>query len=142
MSPAYISAIIKNLPNAKIVFDHFHVIKMFNEKLSELRRQLYHEVNDILQKKVMKGTRWLLLKNPENLDHRDEYRRLREALELLWLPPSMKEDLRQWKQTNKMTQWRKHVPAVPTFMKQLANTLARSGLLNTTITLSTGPLEY
>ena len=61
MSPAYISAIIKNLPNAKIVFDHFHVIKMFNDKLSELRRQLYHEVNDILQKKVMKGTRWLLL---------------------------------------------------------------------------------
>ena len=57
MSPAYISAIIKNLPNAKIVFDHFHVIKMFNDKLSELRRQLYHEVNDILQKQVIKGTR-------------------------------------------------------------------------------------
>ena len=30
MSPAYISAIINNLPDAKIVFDHFHVIKMFN----------------------------------------------------------------------------------------------------------------
>ncbi len=100
MSPAYISAIIKNLPNAKIVFDHFHVIKMFNDKLSELRRQLYHEVNDILQKKVMKGTRWLLLKNPENLDpDRDEHRRLREALELnqpLATAYYMKEDLRQF----------------------------------------------
>ncbi len=83
MSPAYISAILKNLPDAKIVFDHFHVIKLFNDKLSELRRQLYHEVNDILQKQAIKGTRWLLLKNPENLDpNRDEHRRLNEALEL------------------------------------------------------------
>jgi len=54
MSPAYISAILKNLPDAKIVFDHFHVIKLFNDKLSELRRQLYHEVNDILQKQAIK----------------------------------------------------------------------------------------
>ena len=156
MSPAYISAIIKNLPNAKIVFDHFHVIKMFNEKLSELRRQLYHEVNDILQKKVMKGTRWLLLKNPENLDpDRDEHRRLREALELnqpLATAYYMKEDLRQfWKQTNKMTatafleSWiRRASGSDVRILKQLANTLAshKSGLLNYyDYTISTGPLE-
>ena len=156
MSPAYISAIIKNLPNAKIVFDHFHVIKMFNEKLSELRRQLYHEVNDILQKKAMKGTRWLLLKNPENLDpDRDEHRRLREALELnqpLATAYYMKEDLRQfWKQTNKMTatafleSWiRRASGSDVRILKQLANTLAshKSGLLNYyDYTISTGPLE-
>ena len=156
MSPAYISAIIKNLPNAKIVFDHFHVIKMFNEKLSELRRQLYHEVNDILQKKAMKGTRWLLLKNPENLDpDRDEHRRLREALELnqpLATAYYMKEDLRQfWKQTNKMTatafleSWiRRARGSDVRILKQLANTLAshKSGLLNYyDYAISTGPLE-
>ena len=156
MSPAYISAIIKNLPNAKIVFDHFHVIKMFNDKLSELRRQLYHEVNDILQKKVMKGTRWLLLKNPENLDpDRDEHRRLREALELnqpLATAYYMKEDLRQfWKQTNKMTatafleSWiRRASGSDVRILKQLANTLAshKSGLLNYyDYPISTGPLE-
>ena len=28
MSPAYIAAVIDNLPQAAIVFDHFHVIKM------------------------------------------------------------------------------------------------------------------
>jgi len=33
MSPAYISAVTENLPEARIVFDHFHVIKMFNDKL-------------------------------------------------------------------------------------------------------------
>jgi len=29
MSPAYISAVKENLPHARIVFDHFHVIKLF-----------------------------------------------------------------------------------------------------------------
>jgi transposase len=40
MSPAYIAAALENLPNAAIVFDRFHVMKMYNDKLSGLRRQL------------------------------------------------------------------------------------------------------
>ena len=44
------------LPSAKIVFDYFHVIKLFNDNLSELQRKLFHEVNDIIQKQVLKGT--------------------------------------------------------------------------------------
>jgi transposase len=67
MSPAYISAIEKNLPQATIVFDHFHVIKMFNDKLADLRRKIQSEAEDA-HKRVLKGTRWLLLKNPENLN--------------------------------------------------------------------------
>ena len=70
MSAAYWGAVTTHLPKAKIVFDHFHVIKLFNEKLSELRRALYREATEMMQKKVLKGTRWLLLKNPENLDRR------------------------------------------------------------------------
>jgi transposase len=65
------------------VFDHFHVIKLFNEKLTQLRRELYREAGDLLHKKVLKGTRWLLLKNPENLnDDHNERGRLEEALSL------------------------------------------------------------
>ncbi len=106
MSPAYIAAISENLKQAVIVFDHFHVIKLFNEKLTELRQALYHEINDILQKKALKGSRWLLLKNPENLDgHRHEKERLEEALRLnqpLATAYYMKEDLRfLWNQHNK-----------------------------------------
>ena len=67
MSPAYQEAVPKYLPKATIVFDHFHVIKLFNEKLSDLRRNLFHQAED-QEKKVLKGVRWLLLKNPENLD--------------------------------------------------------------------------
>jgi len=106
MSPAYISAVSTHLPEATIVFDHFHVIKLFNDKLSGLRRDLYREAKDLLQKKVLKGTRWLLLKNPENLDSsKGEKDRLNDALQLnqpLSCAYYLKEDLRQvWFQPTK-----------------------------------------
>jgi transposase len=40
MSPAYILAVLEHLPKAQIVFDHFHVIKLYSDKLSALRRRL------------------------------------------------------------------------------------------------------
>src|SRR5208337_2307094 len=102
----YIRAVRDNLPRAVHVFDHFHVIKLFNEKLSAFRRQLYLELTTAHDRKVLKGTRWLLLKNPENLDpSRDEQQRLEEALRLnepLATAYYLKEDLRQiWDQPNK-----------------------------------------
>jgi transposase len=98
MSPSYISAVSTNLPKAAIVFDHFHIIKMFNDKLAELRRELQREAEDA-DKQVLKGTRWLLLKNPENLRaDRNERERLDAALKLnkpLATAYYLKEDLRQ-----------------------------------------------
>ena len=83
MSPAYIDAVTTHLPKAILVFDRFHVIKLFNEKLSNLRRDLYRQLSDTMQKNVLKGIRWLLLKRPEKLDpSRQEPERLREALRL------------------------------------------------------------
>src|SRR5438132_3646963 len=83
MSPAYIWAVSHHIPSAVIVFDHFHIIKLFNEKLSLLRRQLHRTAQQQGQAQVLKGTRWLLLKNPENLDpRRKEKQRLAEALRL------------------------------------------------------------
>lgn len=35
MSAAYSEAVRTHLPNAAIVFDHFHVVKAFNDKLSD-----------------------------------------------------------------------------------------------------------
>src|SRR3954452_17131974 len=62
MSAAYRSAVGRHLPEAVIVFVGFHVAQLFNEKLSDLRRALHHEAADVLEKSVLKGTRWLLLK--------------------------------------------------------------------------------
>ena len=70
MSPAYISAVKDHLPKTTLVFDHFHVVKLFNDKLSEFRRDYHRELTDKMQKKVLKGARWLLLKNPENLQEK------------------------------------------------------------------------
>lgn len=106
LSPAYGLAIRENLPDAVHVYDRFHVVKLFNDKLSELRREMQREAEGPLKKKVLKGTRWLLLKNPENLNkEKNERKRLEEAL-LLNRPLAMayylKEDLRQfWEQKNK-----------------------------------------
>ena len=83
MSPAYIDAVTTHLPGARLVFDRFHVIKLYNDKLSELRRALYQQFKDTMQKDVLKGVRWLLLKRPEHLDPtRNEPKRLQEALRL------------------------------------------------------------
>jgi len=82
MSPAYIEAVTRCLPQATLVFDRFHVMKLFNDKLSDLRRQLYREATEA-QKAVLKGIRWLLMKRPETLDvRRGEWERLEEALKL------------------------------------------------------------
>ncbi len=83
MSPAYIDAVTTHLPGARLVFDRFHVIKLYNDKLSDLRRAMYRELTENMHKEVLKGVRWLLLKRPENLDPaRNEPQRLEEALRL------------------------------------------------------------
>src|SRR5215213_9414417 len=83
MSAAYRQAVSTHLAGAKIVFDRFHVVKLFNEKLSDLRRALHREATDVMHKEVLKGTRWLLLKAAEDLDEeRDERKKLEEALAL------------------------------------------------------------
>ena len=156
MSPAYISAVIGHLPKAAIVFDHFHIVKLFNEKLSDLRRKLYHYVSTKMEKAVLKGTRWLLLKNPENLDDKkDETQRLQDALEInqpLATAYYMKEDLRQfWAMRDKVTaeafldDWarRARVSKIP-ILSKFANTLMayRTGILAYyDYPISTGPLE-
>jgi transposase len=156
MSPAFISAVTKNLPGSVLVFDHFHVIKLFLEKLSEFRRELYRELTEKMHKSVLKGTRWLLLKNPENLDEsKNEVRRLNEALELnrpLACVYYMKEELRAlWNQTDKaaagrlLKRWITRAEGSGIGMlKKFANTLAahRNQILNYyDHPISTGPLE-
>jgi transposase len=106
LSPAYISAVVKNLPEATLVFDRFHLIKLYNEKLSQLRRDLHCQLTDTMQKNSLKGVRWLLLKRPANLDAgRNEPERLAEALRLnepLAAAYYLKEELNQiWEQEDK-----------------------------------------
>jgi transposase len=155
MSAAYTRAVRDNLPRAVHVFDHFHVIKLYNDKLSAFRRQLFHELTAQGQK-LLKGIRWLLLKNPENLDPtKQEPQRLERALRLnapLALAYYLKEDLRQiWLQPTKaqarrfLEEWLACARASGLRMlEQFADTLQahQQGILNYyDYPISTGPLE-
>jgi transposase len=156
MGKPYIRAVREHLPRAVHVFDHFHVVKLYNDKLSALRRDLYRQLSDQGQRQLLKGTRWLLLKNPENLDpSRNEKQRLLEALRLntpLTLAYYMKEDLRQiWQQTDKATarrvlrDWirRARVSGIA-MLAQFVRTMYqhRNGILAYyDYRISTGPLE-
>jgi transposase len=156
MSAAYRQAVTAHLPKAKIVLDHFHVTKLFNEKLSNLRRALYNEATEVQHKEVLKGTRWLLLKNAENLDEKkDEKERLKEALALnepLSVAYYLKEDLRRfWQQPGKsfattfLDGWIRRAQASGIkALQQMAKTLAahRSGLLAYyDVMITSGPME-
>lgn len=156
LSAAYISAVMQNLKGAALVFDHFHIIKLMNEKLTQLRRELFHEATTKHQREVLKGTRWLLLSNPENLDpSKLEPSRLKVALALnepLATAYYLKEDLRQlWNQPSKahaerfLSAWAKQAQdSGIRVLQQFAKTLLghRTGLLNWyDHPISTGPLE-
>ena len=81
MSPAYTAAVRQNLPRAVLVYDAFHVIKLFNHNLSPLRRELYSQTKNQTARWMLKGVRWLLLKNPGNRNEaKGEKARLEEAL--------------------------------------------------------------
>ncbi len=156
MGRAYPLAVAELFPGVDLVYDRFHVIKLMNEKLTVLRREMHREARDKLQKDVLKGSRWLLLKNPENLsDERDERRRLQEALALnepLATAYYMKEELRQfWCQQSEdraaalLESWiRRAQLSGISVLKTMAKTLqsCRRGLLNWyRHPISNGPLE-
>jgi len=84
MGSAFIKSAHENQPQAANVVDHFHVIKLYNEKLTKLQRDLQNDAENAPQKKVLKGTRWLLLSNKDNLEKKsdDAKKRLEEALQL------------------------------------------------------------
>ena len=66
MSNAYAAWIGEVLPNAEIVYDHFHVIKLMNERMDALRRSTMNKLGEE-QKKELKGQRYLFLRNQEDL---------------------------------------------------------------------------
>jgi transposase len=156
MSPAYIDAVTTHLPEAVLVFDRFHIVKLFNEKFTDLRRELHRAAKDGLEKNVLKGTRWLLLKRPENLDaSRNEHERLEEALRLnapLATAYYLKEELNEfWEQDDQeeaeafLLDWIVRAESTDIhILRQFARTLrfhAHGLLAYYDYSISTGPLE-
>jgi transposase len=66
MWDAYHGAAQTYLPNATSVVDRFHVMKNLNEALSQTRRKAQKKLDEPAQK-ALKGIRWLLVRNREDL---------------------------------------------------------------------------
>ena len=81
MWPAFINSAKKNCPNADIVFDKFHIVKKFGDVINKLRNSEYQKAKDEKSKEILKGTKWLLLKNKRNLKS-EKKKQLKELLEL------------------------------------------------------------
>ena len=97
LSAAYTRAVSEHLLNAALVVDHFHVTKLMNEKVDLLRKQIWHEEKDINKRKVIKGTRWLLLKKGNDIFDYVHRNRQENALSLnrpLMIAYYLKEDLK------------------------------------------------
>jgi transposase len=142
LSKAFIASVMENAPLAVHVFDHFHVVKLMNDAIDKLRARMYHEERDLNKRKVIKGLRWLLLCNGEDIYDNRHKERLDNALTMnrpLAQAYYLKESMREiWGQVNKtaaanvIDDWIKqaHSTKVPLIQK-VANTIAtyRYGIL-------------
>lgn len=61
MNSAFDCEVKDQCPNAEVVYDHFHVVAKYgSEGMDGVR-------DDKAARKVLKGSRWLLLRNADNL---------------------------------------------------------------------------
>ena len=95
MSNAYSAWVTEVLPDADIIYDHFHLIKLMNDRMNNLRRSTMNKLEEA-QKKELKGKRFLLIRNEEDLDHdaQGELEKLRNEFADLGTASIMKECLR------------------------------------------------
>jgi len=94
LSGAYIKAVTEATPNAKIIFDRFHVQRLAHNAVDEVRREEVRKA-DTADKKPLKKTRWALQKNPWNLTRleRDKLESLQRANQPIFRAYLLKESL-------------------------------------------------
>jgi transposase len=97
MWDAYHEAAQAKLPNARLTVDRFHVMKNLNDAVTKARRAIQKQADDVT-KAALKGCRWLLVKNVENLTT-EEHEKLHAMLAAspdLKACYDLKEDFRRW----------------------------------------------
>ena len=122
LSPAFISGVKTSFPSAEVTFDRFHVVKLLNEAMDQVRKAERKE------HAALKGHKYTFLKNPENLSETKQ----RELADMIQLYPTLGEAYRLktlfndlWDMPDKpaaeafLTQWCAEVEAakIPAFMK-------------------------
>jgi len=97
MSGAYAKAVKMVFPSLDVVYDPYHVVALVNKAIDDVRKQLYGSLSG-QERKVIKGTRFLLLQGMEKLTPKglDRLSMLMEANEPLFAAYLLKEDLRRF----------------------------------------------
>jgi transposase len=142
MSEAYEQEVRAHCPQAVIVYDLFHVVAKYGrEVIDRVRVDLTNRLaraagpgRSRARRRVIKGTRWLLLKNRANVTRPQDRVRLREVLAAnrpLWVVYVLKDALKRlWRYRYRgaaqraWTQWygwaiRSRLPALVTFARRL-----------------------
>ncbi len=138
----FIKAVRDKLPNAKIVFDLFHVVANFNRVIDKVRNHEYRRAS-MADKAVFKGSKYLLLKDRRNVrrqSHRQQLKQLLQLNEVINTVMILKEKLkhlwtyrsRTWAQ-KALDQWcdlacSLNIRSVNTFVKMLQR--HRYGIIN------------
>ena len=113
----YIASIRKHCPSAEIVFDKFHVVKIINDALDDIRRKEFSKADEN-QRLQMKRKRFLILKRNDNLSEKQQesLRELMNQNETLYKAYLLKEqisDIMDEKDQNtaidRLDEWMKNV---------------------------------
>lgn len=102
MSTAYSTAVKEALPEIDIVFDRFHVQGLMSKAIDDVRRKQQNSIDGDAAKNL-KGCRYVLLRNYENLSsvHHERLLRLLSTNEQLFTAYALKEQLRRfWEMSN------------------------------------------
>ena len=101
LGPAYLKSVQGegHAPQAIVCADIFHVVKLAGDALDEVRRDLWQQLRrlpDDRWARDFKGSRWALLKNPEDLTDRQaaQLARIRRNRGGIWRAYEMKEQFR------------------------------------------------
>ena len=92
--------VAERCPNAQVCLDPFHVIKLATDALDEIRREVWNEARkagETALAKDLKGARFALWKNPENLTPRQKLKlaHIQQINQRLYRAYLLKEQLRQ-----------------------------------------------
>jgi len=119
MNTAFDREVRAQCPNAEVVYDLFHVVARFGREVVD--RVRVDQANALrsapAQRQVIKRSRWLLLRNRDNLGSEQAVRLeellaanaplatvyvLKTAIKDIWFAPSVREGARRWKQWYRM----------------------------------------
>jgi len=135
MNTAFDLEVRKHCPHAEVVYDLFHVVARFGRDVVD--RVRVDQANTLrhqpAERRVIKRSRWLLLRNKDNLKAEQAVKLsellaantalatvylLKTELKEIWFAPSVREGFRRWKQWYRLTMESQLKPAIQ-FAKRL-----------------------